>query len=123
MRRNTLRLSRSQLHVERALEFINGNLLAQLSLVDVADHLELNADYLARVFRAHTGMAVGAYILTKKMATAKDRMLNSRLSIKEIAASLGYADALYFSRQFRKSEGMSPSDFMLWHSKDVLGRR
>ncbi len=116
--RANLRLSRSQLHVKRSLQFINGRLSTQVSLFDLAEHLRINAAYLARVFRSHTGMTVGSYILGKKMAIAKASILNSRLTIKEIAASVGYSDALYFSRQFRKVEGMSPSEFMQWHSKD-----
>lgn len=107
------RFSRAQVHVGRALEFIRRNLTRPLSLAEVAGHVRVNEAYLARIFRMHTGETVGTTITRCKIARAKERLLSESRSIKEISAELGFHDPLYFSRQFRKVEGVSPSEFLL----------
>ena len=104
--------ARTSRHVARALRFINTHLSDPISLREVSEALELNDDYLGRLFREATGETVGAYILRRKMATAKAGLLAGGKSVKEIAAGLGFADQRYFARQFRKSEGISPSKYL-----------
>jgi YesN/AraC family two-component response regulator len=45
------------------------------------------------------------------VAEAKNILLNTERTVKEIAISLGYGDAFYFSRLFKKYAGMSPANF------------
>ena len=108
-------LNRTQKHVTRALEFIDGRLDRLIALNEVSDHLRINPEYLARIFKTQTGQSVGQYILRRKMEQARERLLSTRLSVKEVAASLGYRDPLYFSRVFRKTEGRSPADYRSRH--------
>lgn len=108
--------SRSHLQVARALDFIEGQIAKPISLHDLAEHLRLNPEHLSRIFRSRTGKSVGEYILRRKMNVAKELLIASGKSVKEVSASVGFRDPLYFSRQFRKSEGVSPTEFLLNNS-------
>lgn len=110
-----LRLSAGQQQVSRALDFIECHLNRNISLFDVARHLRVNDAYLARMFKAHTGTSVGQYVHQRKISKAKERLLAGALTIKQIAKSLGFNDALYFSRRFNQVVGVSPSDFAKQH--------
>lgn len=102
-------------HVSAALDFLENRLAEPVSLVDVANHLDLNPEYLARVFKANTNYSIGQYIARFKIAMAKELILKERKSIKVIARSLGFADPLYFSRLFRRIAGCSPRTYRQHH--------
>ncbi|MNP73242.1 HTH-type transcriptional activator RhaS [compost metagenome] len=74
--------------------------------------LGYNRAYLSRIFKKETGLTPVTYLL--KLRIDKSRQLlreRPELSIEQIAASVGLADALYFSRQFRRFHGESPSAY------------
>jgi AraC-like DNA-binding protein len=98
-------------HVVRAVGFIGSHLNDPISIREVAEALEVSDDYLGRLFREATGETVGAFILRRKVETAKVGLLSGNKSVKEIAAELGFSDPRYFTRQFRKREGLSPAQF------------
>lgn len=106
------KLAVSEVHVSRAMEFVASNKSRMISLVDIADHLDVNAEYLARIFKLHMDMTVGSYIAQAKINTAKELLLSSYKNVTQVAASLGYRDPLYFSRQFRKQTGVSPRAYL-----------
>ncbi|MDL5054126.1 AraC family transcriptional regulator [Oscillatoria laete-virens NRMC-F 0139] len=110
-----LRLSAGQQQVSRALDFIESHLNRNISLFDVARHLHVNDAYLARMFKAHTGTTLGQYVHQLKISKAKERLLTGTLTVKQVAKSLGYNDALYFSRRFQQVVGVSPSNFAKQH--------
>jgi AraC-like DNA-binding protein len=110
---NPRKRSAAQIHVSRALDYIAQHKSQMISLVDVADKVGINPEYLSRIFRSYTKMSVGEYITVTKMDAAKERLLASYKSIKQVAASLGYRDQLYFSRQFRNVVGVSPQRYLV----------
>lgn len=105
--------SSSGLLVARALDYIERKMSDPISLHEVASHLEINPQYLSRIFKTQTGLSVGAYILRRKIAVAKERLLSTRLNIKQIAMSVGFRDSRYFSRRFHGEIGMSPRAYQL----------
>jgi len=115
--RTLRRPSRPRLRVVRALDFIEKELAQPLGLHEGARHLGANPAYLARIFRRETGISVVQYVVRRKMALAAERLVRTSLSIKEIAASLGYKSPLYFSRRFRATMGLAPSEYALRMSR------
>jgi AraC-like DNA-binding protein len=65
----------------------------------------------SHVFKELTGVSPKRYAIQTRIARAKELLSGTDLSVKEIAAELGYDDPHYFSRQFRKVAGRPPSDF------------
>lgn len=55
-------------------------------------------------------MSPKQYLLKVRMDKAKE-LLASPLTIEQVASSVGFNDALYFSKQFRKATGMPPSEY------------
>ena len=98
--------------VEKAVRFINDNILQQPVTVSVvADVIGLSPAHFTRLFQNKIGIAPVKYIIEVKMNYAKKMLAQQDISIKEIARLLHYEDQLYFSRQFTKYIGMSPRKY------------
>ena len=91
--------------------FIEGNCFKKITLRDAAAAVFLTPKYLSRVFRIKTGMGFGEYKLKVKVAQAKRMLREPGVSVKKIAARLGYANTESFTRQFRKIVKSNPSCF------------
>lgn len=71
----------------------------------------LSYKHLAALFRKNTGMSPLQYHYDLQMREACRLLRTTTLGVSEIAARLGFGDALYFSRRFRKKTGSSPSQY------------
>ncbi|OGV56915.1 MAG: hypothetical protein A2X49_02100 [Lentisphaerae bacterium GWF2_52_8] len=81
------------------------------SLQDVLGELRRSYAHVERCFKQHFGMSPEKYISGLRMNKAGEMLLETALNVSEIAEELGYDDPGYFSRQFTKHAGMSPSKF------------
>lgn len=93
----------------QASEFILANLDNEIHISDVASHLGIDRRYLSQLFRREYQMSPQQFIISHRMERAKFLLKNTSLNIQQVAASVGYNDALGFSRIFHKYTGMSPS--------------
>ena len=84
-----------------------------LNVEKIARSLFINSRYLRRVFTAHTQMTVIDYITRLRMQKAAELLEGANIKHVEIARMLGYSDACYFSRCFKKFYGISPSEYEL----------
>lgn len=91
--------------------FIAENIHRPIQLEDISSHFQYSPRHVGRLFRQAHGMAIGSYIGRQKLAAAKQLLATSTSSVKEIAHSLGYADAGYFGRFFRLQTGLSPAHY------------
>lgn len=78
---------------------------------DFAKELGVTANYLNDVVRKETGQAAGEHLRRRRLLDAKRSLLHSTLSVSEIGYSLGFEDPSYFSRFFRRYEGVTPGEF------------
>lgn len=97
--------------VDNIKKHIRDNYNQDLTLEEIASSVYLSPYYAARVFKQGQGMTIMNYVTKVRMEEAKRLLRNPRYQIDEIAQKLGYHDASYFSKVFRRSEGMSPSQF------------
>lgn len=67
--------------------------------------------YLNRLFRQHTGQTIHLYQMQCRMKAACTLLITTNMNIKEIADSLGFSSASYFSELFKKLRGVSPVDY------------
>ncbi|MBT9312218.1 response regulator transcription factor [Leptothoe kymatousa] len=95
-------------------EFIEANYQRPINLTDVAQAVGYSPAYLTNLAQSQTGRTVKAWIIERRMAQARQLLQNTAESIKKIAGSIGYADAGYFTRQFRKLHGVTPQ---VWRSQ------
>ncbi|MFO0866526.1 MAG: helix-turn-helix transcriptional regulator [Gemmataceae bacterium] len=76
-----------------------------------ADALHVTAKTLGRIVREHLGTTLSDLIRNRVLTHAKWQLLHTLRPVKEVAAELGFADELYFSRLFKKATGLSPTYF------------
>ena len=97
--------------VERTLTLMEQNLDGQISVADLAERANMSPSHFAALFKRKTGFSVLDYFIRLKMQRAGYLLDSTTLSIKVIAAELGFEDPLYFSRRFRLVHNCSPSDY------------
>lgn len=80
---------------------------------DYADALSVTSDYLNKTVKSITGKSAKDHIQSKLIIEAKRALLFSDLSNKELAYSLGFEESAHFNNFFKKSTGLTPSEFRL----------
>ena len=101
--------------LDRAMRFLEARVDGGISVSELAALVDVSASHLGALFRGATGGGPAAYHASLKMARARELLDATTLTIAEVAASVGYADPLYFSRQFRRAHGDSPSNYRRHH--------
>lgn len=97
--------------LQRAKAFMEKNYTQAISLEDAAEHVGLSPYYLSKLFKEHFSVNFIDYLTQLRVEKAKALMLNPTNSLKEICYNVGYKDPNYFSRVFKKSTGLSPSEY------------
>lgn len=83
----------------------------ELQLEQVAQHVFINTSYLRAVFKKEFGITLSDYITQYRMKKAKEQLGRGGQRLSDIAESVGYNDASYFSKSFKKFYGYSPSEY------------
>jgi AraC-like DNA-binding protein len=97
--------------VADVVTYIHDNLSEGITLTQVADALHINKHYLCRLFKRETGMTVGGYISSARIARAKQLLRTRQHSITYIAGECGFGDLSLFTKAFKKEMGMTPSAY------------
>ena len=92
-------------------KYIEENLDKKLSLTDISESIHMNKSYISRMFKEKAGENLFDYINKRKIEKAKQLIKNNELRMYEIALNVGMEDTAYFSRVFKKYEGISPSEY------------
>lgn len=97
--------------VRDALQFIADHYKEGISLETVAQEINLNPVYLSNIFKKETGENFVDYLHKYRIEAAKERLRREDTPIINIAMELGYSDAKYFSKIFKKYVGIKPTDY------------
>lgn len=103
--------SREESYVGFALHYIHMNYQNPVTVGELTELLGISQPYLFRIFKAATGKSPKAYLGDYRLLQAKKLLLETRLSVTEVAASVGYGDVLAFSKFFRARQGISPQHY------------
>lgn len=106
-------------YIKVSKEYIKINLGKPFQVVDIAKSLGISDRYLYNLFIKYEGISPKEYINNVKIKYAEKLLKNSSSSIAEIATSVGYYEALAFSRFFSKKKGVSPSEYRKMHCKII----
>jgi AraC family transcriptional regulator len=104
----------------RLAEFIDASLDQTISLGDLANIACLSEYHLSRMFRASFGMSPVAWIGARRVDHARSLLKAGNLPLQQIADACGYADISHFSHRFRKSVGVSPSQYRQIIKNNIL---
>jgi AraC family transcriptional regulator len=81
----------------------------QILLSDLADLVAISPFHFSRLFKLATGLAPYQYVLARRLERAKNLLLTTTLSVREIAWSLGVDNVNHFRRKFIEQFGVRPS--------------
>lgn len=95
----------------RALDFIEGNIMGDLSLYDISAAAGFSVPHFYRLFKRLTGDTVGAYILRRKLSMAAKDIMKTNKTIACIAYEYGFESHDVFTRAFARIYGVSPKKY------------
>ncbi|WP_099469087.1 response regulator [Konateibacter massiliensis] len=93
-------------------KYINSHIEEKLSLNDIAFVFGISPNYLSALFKKNSELGFTDYVNTTKIKRAKVLLKDSNLKVYEVADQLGFESAFYFSKVFKKVEGISPREFI-----------
>lgn len=92
-------------------DYIDIHYTQKITLDDLAGQFFINKFYLSRLFKEQFGISVNNYLLQVRTTHAKQLLRFSDLSIEQVGQKCGLDDANYFSRMFKKIEGVTPGEY------------
>lgn len=92
-------------------KYIDEAYMSRITLDELAEKFYINKFYLARLFKKQFGMSVVNYILHVRISHSKHFLRFTDLSVDSIGAKCGFGSGNYFTRAFRKIEGVTPGQF------------
>ncbi|WP_027087113.1 response regulator [Cohnella panacarvi] len=105
--------------VQRIKQYIVAHSSEEISLETIARQVDLNPFYISKMFKEQLGINYIDFLTECRIDKAKSLMGNPERSLKEITFEVGYNDPNYFSKVFKKSCGMSPTEYR----KALLGSK
>lgn len=98
--------------MQQMIHYLSTQYAQPVSIEQMAESFGYNRAYLSRLFKRYTGVSPITFLLNLRIDKAR-QMIRERegLTIEQIAASVGLQDSLYFSKQFRRLYGLSPSAY------------
>ncbi|MFT3751816.1 MAG: AraC family transcriptional regulator [Paludibacter sp.] len=97
--------------IEKSIHFMRENIQRRLTLAQIADYSGLSVSHFTALFQQKTGFPPIGYFLQLKIQQACHLLDFSDMKINQISSTLGFNDALYFSRIFSKTMGISPQEY------------
>lgn len=97
--------------VAKCMDYIYGNLHTRITLAMLAEYVNLNPNYLSRLFKKETGISISLYIQRKKIEAAQNMLGFMDDSVAQIASTLSFPTQSYFIEVFKKQVGMTPKKY------------
>lgn len=96
--------------IRKARLYFRDNLDKNIDVEKLASELNIGYSYFRRMFKKFTGISPVQYHLMLRLQRAKDLLVSTDMSVKEIALGLGFQSIFYFTRIFKKKMGVPPTD-------------
>lgn len=104
-----------------AIEYIENNIdKPELSMTLLAKASRISEVYLRRLFNREFGISPKQYITQLRISRAKQLLINSGISVSQVAEGCGYSSVYHFSRAFKAFTGYTPSEYRIRQSQLML---
>lgn len=97
--------------IDAVIEFIHENLYDELPLSRLAGHIAYSPSHFTRIFKERTGLSPLYYVSSHRLQKAKDLLLHTNLSIRDIGLEIGQQSLGTFTTRFTERVGVTPSEF------------
>lgn len=104
----TNNLNNSEHYINKAIVYMQGNYSRDITIKEISDYIGLDRSYFGAIFKKHTTISPQRFLLLLRINKACELLSLKKLSIGDIARSVGYSDQLLFSKMFKKIKGSSP---------------
>ena len=98
-------------YVELSMEYIRNHFQEDLTVSKLARYVGLNRSYLTTVFQSVAHMSPQQFLMRFRMTRAAQLLREAELSVGEVARSCGYPDPLTFSKAFKRTMSVTPSQY------------
>lgn len=98
-------------HIHSVLSYMHAHYTEDILMRELAALVDMSEKYFIRYFHFHIGITPKQYLVELRMKHALELLADTRRSIADIAAELGYSDQYCFSKAFHKYYGEAPSAF------------
>lgn len=106
----------AETYAEYAIQYIELN-YDHINVSDIVNYVGINRSYLYTIFKRQFNVSPQEYLIRYRMNQSASLLLTTTRTITSIAQSVGYEDALNFSKIFKKHFGTSPKHYRLIHQK------
>ncbi len=97
--------------VRQAMDYIDGHYHEDISIYQVASHLQLSESHLSHQFKEFSGYTVLEYLQNRRIREAMKLLRETTLQVSEIYRRCGFLSGSYFSRLFKRYTGVTPRDY------------
>ena len=97
--------------VQNLIDYMSDYYMTDITLDYLSEIMHISPAYISKIFKEETGSSPIQYLIQIRMDMAKSFLASPEVSIKEVSNKVGYQDAYYFSRLFKKHYGVSPSAY------------
>ncbi len=104
-------IHRTEALIHEALEYLASHFGEALTLEGMASRVRLSSFYFSKSFKQCTGSTFIDYLTLLRIKKAKELLKDPKWSVKEISVKVGYPDPNYFTRVFKRIEGVSPTEY------------
>jgi AraC family transcriptional regulator, transcriptional activator for feuABC-ybbA operon len=101
----------SSLKVEKIIQFMQQNIQNKVTIRELSKMVQMSEAYLSKSFKENTGYTIIEYFTKLKIDKSKELLIEGNKKVKEVSQELGFNDEFYFSRVFKRIEGINPSEF------------
>jgi two-component system response regulator YesN len=91
--------------------YVKANYVEGVSLLEAADYVHLNRNYLSELFKKETGNSFNDYLTQVRIEKVKELIVDGKTPIGLLSEKVGYPDGSYLSKVFKKVTGMTPLEF------------
>lgn len=106
----------SNSYVNKAIEYIQNNYQNIVTVNEISEYLSLNRSYLTLLFKKYLSISPQEFLLKYRITRAEELLLNTTLTMSQIAYSCGYGNQFSFSKAFHNMHGMGPREFRQKHT-------
>ena len=110
-------MKRTSRLVEKAKQFIGERYQTKIGYKDVAKELCISSSYFLALFKQETGMTFVDYLTDVRIKRSKELLVETSMSVTQIASEIGVSNPNYFSSMFRKHTGESAKEYRNRHTK------
>lgn len=98
-------------YLNRALDYINHNYGYDIKIADIAKYVGIDRTYLYKIFMEQKEVSPQQYLISFRLANAKNMLAHTTMNVTEVAYSCGFKDAPSFCKHFKRAAGTTPAEY------------